>query len=219
MKYFKGNFAKMNKTIIITSYMENSVYFDFDLSPEDYVICTDGGYDIALQHGIKPDLLLGDFDSINAPLPNDVKTLKFNPEKDFTDLDLALRYASELPNNIVEIWGGIGGRFDHTFANVQLVSSYCNSFSKLTVMDGKNKYFCISSDVETNVNIQAEPNTYLSLFSLSETVVISACGVKYPLHKHTLKRIFPLGVSNEFTSEKATITVEKGTLLIILSKM
>lgn len=209
----------MNKTIIITSYMENSVYFDFNLSPDDYVICTDGGYDIALQHGIKPDLLLGDFDSINAPLPGDVKTLKFNPEKDFTDLDLALKYASELPNNIVEIWGGIGGRFDHTIANVQLISSYCNNFKKLTVMDGKNKYFCINSAAETEVNIQAEQDTYLSLFSLSETVVVSASGVKYPLNKHTLKRIFPLGVSNEFTSETATLRIEKGTLLIVLSKM
>lgn len=209
----------MNKTIIITSYMENSDNFSHFATPADYIICTDGGYDIALKYNLKPDLLLGDFDSITAPLPNDVETIKFNPEKDFTDLDLALKHAAEISNSSVEIWGGLGGRFDHTMANIQLLSCYCDKFSNLTIMDGRNKCMCVNASDEQIIKIHAEDRTYISLFALSEMVTISSSGVKYPLDGYILKRTFPLGVSNEFTSEEAIIKIENGTLLIVLSKM
>jgi len=208
----------MKKAIIITSYMEYSINFNYSANTSDYIICTDGGYDIALEHGIHPDLLLGDFDSVKSSLPEDIETVRFNPEKDFTDLDLALKYSYESGIDTVEIWGGIGGRLDHTIANIQLLSSYCNKFKKLSMLDGRNKCFCITANSLEKVTVPYENDCYISLFALSDEVNVSASGVKYPLNNHSLKRIFPLGVSNEFTSDNAQISIENGTLLIVLSK-
>lgn len=208
----------MKKAIIVTSYMENSINFNYSASASDYVICTDGGYDIALEHSLCPDLLLGDFDSVKSPLPKDIETLRFKPEKDFTDLDLALKQAADRSIDTVEIWGGIGGRLDHTIANIQLLSNYSSMFKNLVMYDSRNKCFCITAASPETIIIPAETDSYISLFSLSDTVTVSASGVKYPLHNHSLERIFPLGVSNEFVSDTAELIVKNGTLLIVISK-
>jgi len=208
----------MNNIVIITSYMEYPFDIRSVMTPEDYIICTDGGYDIACNHGIVPDLLLGDFDSIRRELPHHIKVRRFPPEKDHTDLELALQEALALKASQVRILGGIGGRLDHTVANLQLLSQYSESFDKITMFDGKNQCF-IADNTQKNIVLTREENCYLSLFSLSEQCTgVTISGVKYPLTDHTLTRSFPLGVSNEFTEKKAVLSVEDGDLLVILSK-
>ena len=98
----------MKKTVIITSYIENSLNLGEFIDSDDFVICTDGGYDIASRSGIIPDLIMGDFDSVTSPLPGNIRTIEFNPEKDFTDLDLALKFSAENDFSDVIIAGGIG---------------------------------------------------------------------------------------------------------------
>ena len=108
MKISKG-INKMSKAIIITSFIESEIDITRHIRNDSFVICTDGGYDIASAHGIKPDLLLGDFDSIESELPKNVKIERFSPEKDYTDLDLALKTAVSSGSDDVTILGGIGG--------------------------------------------------------------------------------------------------------------
>lgn len=132
---------KMKKAAIITSYMENEISIKEYLHPGDYIICTDGGYDIALSQDISPDLLLGDFDSIKSELPENIEIKRFEPEKDYTDLDLAMRTAVEAGVTELKIFGGIGGRLDHTVANIQLLYHYNKFFKKLIMLDGSNKCF------------------------------------------------------------------------------
>lgn len=210
----------MKKTVIITSYIENSINFNEHITHEDFVICTDGGYDIAVKQQISIDLLLGDFDSINSHLPKDIKIIRFNPEKDFTDLDLALKFAKKANEKHIEILGGIGGRLDHTVANLQLLSRYCDSFDTLSLIDGKNKCFMLTENNGKKITIPAEKDSYLSIFSLSETCKgVTFRGVKYPLYDHTLTQDFPLGVSNEFMENNAELSLDSGRLLIVISKM
>lgn len=209
----------MNKVIIITSYFENILNIRKYQSCQDYVICTDGGYDIARSQNIEPDLLLGDFDSITSTLPDHIDVKRFSPEKDYTDLDLALKTASEMGASEVMIFGGIGGRLDHTVANLQLLSHYCDHFNNLTMLDGKNKCYVLSQAQKKEHRIPAEPDSYLSFFSLSETCTgLSISGVKYPLKDYTLTRTFPLAVSNEFTEKDAILSMKDGALLVIISK-
>ena len=134
-------------------------------------ICTDGGYDIALSQNISPDILLGDFDSIKCELPENIEIKSFQPEKDYTDLDLAMRTAVESGFSELEIFGGIGGRLDHTVANLQLIYHYNDFFEKLIMLDGMNKCFILDSKKLSNFVIPREKNSYLSVFSLSEESV------------------------------------------------
>lgn len=210
----------MNRAVIITSYIENPIDIKERLNSEDYVICTDGGYDIAMQQGISPDLLLGDFDSIKSQIPENVEIKRFRPEKDYTDLDLAMKTAAESGFSKLEILGGVGGRLDHTVANIQLLSHYDDCFDSLVMLDGRNKCFIINSKKVSNFVIKKEDNSYFSLFSLSEKCTgISIKGAKYPLYDHTLTRTFPLGVSNEFIEKNTVISIKDGTLLVVISKM
>lgn len=210
----------MKKAAIITSYMENEISIKEYLHPGDYIICTDGGYDIALSQDISPDLLLGDFDSIKSELPENIEIKRFEPEKDYTDLDLAMRTAVEAGVTELKIFGGIGGRLDHTVANIQLLYHYNKFFKKLIMLDGSNKCFILDSEKVRNFVIPREKNSYLSVFSLSEkSTGVSISGAKYPLHDHTLTKSFPLGVSNEFTEKNTAISIKDGILLIVISKM
>ena len=149
----------MERTIIITSYMDDPLDLQTFLQPEDFIICLDGGYDIALQNHVTPHLLLGDFDSIQAALPHDIEICRFPAEKDDTDLGLALELAVRRKKKHVEILGGIGGRLDHTIANMQLLSHYSGSFDVLRMRDGRNKCFVISGHPHRTHRIPKEKNS------------------------------------------------------------
>lgn len=210
---------KMDNIIIITSHMEDPLDLNSVITPQDYIICTDGGYDIARRYDIVPDLLLGDFDSIRTDLPQNIPIRRFPPEKDDTDLELALKTAVDLGASQVRIIGGIGGRLDHTVANLQLLSQYSESFDKLIMFDGKNQCFVAANTQKNNIIIPRKSNCYLSLFSLSDKCTgVTISGVKYPLRDHTLTRWGSLGVSNEFKEKNAVLSVEDGDLLVVLSK-
>lgn len=208
--------------VIITSYID--VPFDMKQAlsgmSEPFILCTDGGFDLAAEAGIRPHLLLGDLDSIQSPVPDDLPVRTFPPEKDYTDLELAIQTAIEYKASRVEIWGGIGGRLDHTVANLQLLSCYTDRFDSLLMRDGRNLCFVLhAGDAPAAITIPRRDNCYLSLFALSETVRgLTAKGVKYPLEHHTLTRTFPLGVSNEFKQKEAFLSLEKGSLLVVLAK-
>ncbi len=205
--------------IIITSYIENSFDMKASVSSGDFIICTDGGYDIARKEGICPNLLIGDFDSIKSDTPADIRTERFAPEKDFTDLELALKIAVETDSKTAEIWGGMGGRLDHTIANIQLLAKYTAFFSSLIMKDGCNSCFAVYGGDDLHIEIPASDGCYISLLSLTEKCCgVCIDGVKYPLSDHTLVNTFPLGVSNEFAKEKAVLSLKSGTLLIVISE-
>ncbi len=219
MKISKG-INKMSKAIIITSFIESETDMNSHIDDGDYIICTDGGYDIASAHGIKPDLLLGDFDSIGSELPKNVKIQRFSPEKDYTDLDLALKTAAKSGFDEVVILGGIGGRLDHTVANLQLLYHYDKFFGSLTMLDGRNRCFLLDSAKNGSVSLPREDGCYLSVFSLAErSRGVTIKGAKYEISDHTLSRDFPLGVSNEFKEKDTIISVNDGILLIVISMM
>ena len=205
--------------VILTSYIENDFPMEEQIRPDDLLICADGGWDIALEHGLSPDVIIGDLDSVTTELPQDIQIIPFDPVKDFTDLQLALDHAKDQGAVSVKVWGGIGGRLDHTVANIQLLEKYSQVFCDLTIKDGANKAMIIPPGKEEGFTADAKEGWYFSLFSLSpkcEGVTIK--GAKYEITDCTLTRDFPLGVSNEFAQEKAAISYDSGTLLFIMSK-
>ena len=210
----------MNNIVIITSYIDTNMSL-FPLEKNtDFVICLDGGYDIAAAEHILPDLIMGDMDSLEGNLPENVPIERFKPEKDYSDLELALKKAAQLNAVNVTVIGGIGGRLDHTIANIQLLSQYTNCFDSLIMKDGRNKCFVINENQKKGIALPYDDNSYFSVFSLSEKCTgLTINNAKYPLTDYTLPRTGSLCVSNEFIGEKdAVISIENGTLLVIISK-
>ena len=182
-----------------------------------YIICADAGYHNALKYSISPDILLGDFDSFGGDLSKvEVNTLSFPVEKDDTDTMLAIKEGISHGCESFFIFGAIGGRIDHTFANItglkHLVDNNCRGW----IMSDAN---CITMIQNSEITIESNKNyKYISVFSYSDYstgVCIDNC--KYPLDDYRLENRFPLGVSNHIIGKECKITVENGTLLIVLS--
>lgn len=189
--------------------------FDFSISDNDMVICADGGVRLADSLGVQPKLAVGDFDTVSV---KDCcgNVVCYPPEKDDTDMMIAVKTGFRLGYKDFIILGGIGGRLDHTFANIQTLNYIADN-------DGKGLLISDNEAVTVQMSEAAvyykEDYHYISVFSLTETCEgVYLKGLKYPLENGVLSAGFPLGISNEFLSEKCTIELKKGKLLIIRSK-
>ena len=226
----------MKKCYIITAYIEGNVNEFLPSDNSDFIICADGGYEIALSHGIIPHVVIGDADSgkmsrlseqnktVNAPSSkaksnNDINNpefVYFKQEKDVSDTFLCVEHAISLGFNEIEIFGGIGGRLDHTISNIQTIAKFSSASIKITMRDGGN-FITVVSD--SSITIKKEENFSLSLFSFSDICSgITTSGLQYSLTNATLQNSYPLGLSNEFVENEATIKVNQGKLLVIMSR-
>lgn len=182
-----------------------------------YVIAADRGLDYCLAAGVKPDLAVGDFDSARGSLPSDIADIEYvrvSPIKDDTDAALAAELAVERGYRELRFLCALGGRLDHSFANIQMIYSLKrNGISAVLHGDGVSAFLAVDEAVKIPKN-----GGYLSIFSYNEAAEVSVVGVKYPLERALLKNDFPLGVSNEITADLAEITVHSGAALIILNE-
>lgn len=217
------------------------------LLPEkgDYVIAVDGGLDYLLQTGISPNLLIGDFDSVtsvkyNKPSTNintstNTDTLKnvpyeiisYPPEKDYTDMNLGVREGIKRGYNTFVIYGGLGGRIDHSLANIQLLACLSGQGMRCCLIGNgqvitaiTNTSFSVTKDTahENRINTLFSPvkDRYISIFShgnTSEGVTIK--GLRYETDNVTLTNTFSLGTSNNYMCSDFLISVNKGTLIIV----
>ncbi|MBQ9355217.1 MAG: thiamine diphosphokinase [Clostridia bacterium] len=178
---------------------------------QDYVIAADKGLDNLKKIGIKPDIIIGDFDSLGF-VPSGENIKKLPVEKDDTDVGFAVNYAFELGYKEFVIYGAIGGLLDHTVANLQL-SAYISSKGGKSVFVGDNVF--VTSITNDTLKI-SNGKGRLSVFALSDRAEgVFLSGLKYPLENAVIENTFPIGVSNEFTDKSAKITVKNGTLLIV----
>lgn len=183
---------------------------------ERYVICADGGLRHALRLGIEPDVIIGDFDTYKAKLPDKWEIIKYPPEKDDTDTMLAVKLALSRGYKNITICGGLGGRLDHTFANIQALRYILRHGGNGELVDDSNVATMQGPGVKVYSRLRGY---YCSLFSFGdECSGITATGFKYPLKNGVLKNSFPLGASNVVTGKSGVISIEKGTLLVIFSK-
>ena len=181
------------------------------------VIAADGGYRLAAEVFGTPDLLVGDFDSIDA-LPADVPIIRHPAEKDDTDLALAAEEAIARGATELYIYSALGGRLDHTVANLQLLASLAARGIRATLFgaDGTAVTALFAGQCATF-------SPRFGIFSAfafgggAEGVTLS--GLKYPLEGACLMPERPLGVSNEFVGNAASVQLSKGTLLLFYSSI
>jgi thiamine pyrophosphokinase len=181
------------------------------------IICCDGGARHVKSSGIKPDVIIGDMDSIDPAMfasysASGIKIIKHPASKDFTDTELALDYALGLKPEAIFIWGALGGRIDHMLANVFLLCKAQEEGIRTCLIDE----YCEAFVLEKETSFINETGKTVSLIALcSEVKGINLTGFLYPLKDGIMAMGASRGISNVINEDCASISVRQGKLLII----
>ena len=179
--------------------------------PGDYILAADGGLEHLKKLGLTPQSILGDFDSLGyTPRGAEV----FPVEKDDTDAMLAVRRGLQLGYREFILYGSLDGpRLDHTVANFQTLQFLCDR-GACGYLVGREQLVTVLKD--GTISFPEDASGTISVFCLgTDARGVTLRGLYYPLEGGTLTPGFPLGVSNHFTGEAASISVEQGSLLVI----
>lgn len=191
-------------------------------SASDIVIAADAGLRTVRRLGIKPKLIIGDFDSLGAVPAADGKEelLRLPVRKDDTDMLAALKEGRRRGCTVFYLYGGTGGRIDHTLANIQCLSWLAASGCRGYLYDGTYMLTAIrngSLKLPQELPFPLRSGT-LSLFAQGgDARGVTIAGLSYTLRDGVLYRDVPTGVSNEYGGGDAEISVRDGTLLAVLS--
>ncbi len=182
------------------------------ISPGDYIIAADGGLRYAERLGVKPDCILGDFDSLGY-VPDAAEV--YPSRKDDTDTMLAVRHGLDRGLTEFVILGGLGGRLDHTVANFSALE-YLRSHGAKGWLADENTVVRICGAGDESKPVMRD-SAYFSVFPFGcEYAVISLSGVEYPTERQRFDCAFPLGVSNHVTDyEKFHMIIHEGKALVI----
>ena len=190
-------------------------YLDFIENNKGDIYCADGGANICYELDLIPKEIYGDLDSIQNKVKEfyqekNVKFIKFNIEKDYTDTELVL---NEIENkyNAIYCIAGLGGSIDHELTNINLLAKYGN----LIFISEKEKIFKLNNDYEFNSMI----NRKVSFVIFSDEVKgLSLQGFKYNVKNLDIKKGESRCISNIITENKAKLLIKSGSLLCVIKE-
>ncbi len=206
----------MIRTFLFTNSLCNAGIKEL-IKKNDYIIGVDGGINTLDQLDIKPNIIIGDFDSANLNnryLLQSIKQITHPPEKDFTDTELAIDYALERHLSPIIIVNNMQDRIDHVFGIIASLK-FLHTRKTSSAILGNKQLFIILKNIN---NFYLPINTIVSLIPLSDVVRgITTKGLYYPLVDEQLTSDRARGVSNLVTNENIEITVNTGELLLIIN--
>lgn len=188
-------------------------------TPGALILAADGGAAHCLAHGLAPDVVVGDFDSLPpAELASlaaaGTEVLRHPRRKDFTDLDLALQLAVERGAEEVLVLGAFGQRWDMTLANVLLGVAPHLAAARCGFVDGSQVLWPLRGPA--TLTITGRPGDTVSLIALcGDADGLTTAGLEWPLAGQTLVLGSTRGVSNVLVGDLATITLERGLLVCV----
>ena len=191
--------------------------FADEIKNDDLLIAADKGYTYAKSLDIKPDIIIGDFDSSKRP---DLKNVvKLNPIKDFTDTKAAIIEGIKRGYKDFVIYGALGGdRDSHTIANIRILLEYKKQGIDIKLKSNKKEVFIINDEYSYKFK-DKEDDFYVSVFAMSDMVKgLSIKGLYYELEDYDMDLSDNLGVSNESSGKDFSIKLKEGYLLIIIEK-
>jgi len=194
-----------------------------EIRPGDYVIGADRGALFLLRHGVKPDLAIGDFDSVSGEEKTWIReqSAKFEDcdpvMKDVTDTEMAFDRALHASPQRIVIFGGLGRRVDHSLANVHLLKRGADAGIRCEVVDSSNRVTLVTPQLPMRLAKGRYP--FVSLLPLSMVVEgITLSGFRYPLIDFRMELGTSRGISNELEAGEGTIRVRSGCLLVMESR-
>ncbi|KXZ39608.1 thiamine pyrophosphokinase [Alkalithermobacter thermoalcaliphilus JW-YL-7 = DSM 7308] len=210
----------MKVAIILNGQIENIEFFDSILENYNYIICADGGANKLYKIGKKPNVIIGDLDSIhdhvkNYYRKNNVDFKKFPSKKDKTDTEIAIDYAISIGATQIDFIGALGDRMDHTLANIN-----CLYYLLKRKVDGKivdeNSQIYITDKEKVIYGEIGDIVSIIPCFSDAKGVTLE--GFEYTLEDFNLEFGCARGISNVMLSPKCIVKVKQGCLLIIKYK-
>ncbi len=201
----------MEKCIIFSASEINDYSY---ISADGFIIAADGGLCHTDKLGITPNIIIGDMDSLGTKkVPDDA--LIFPTKKDDTDTLLAIKKGLSLGYKEFIIYGGLGGRLDHTVANIQSLLFLIENGATGTLISEKEEVFILKNE---SICIDKDCK-YISVFGYDgDAFGVTIKGGEYPLNDGTVTSVFPIGISNKKVSKEVFIEVKDGKLLVILEK-
>ena len=186
-----------------------------NIRESDFIMCADGGYKYALSAGVKPDMIIGDFDSSEFPENIRCDIVRLPVHKDDTDTMYCVRECMKMGYKDILLLGVTGGRLDHTFANFCTLLYTAENAVNAKIIDGENIIFAITQGMKENIeNMQGH---IFSIFPFGcESCKVTLDGFEYPLDEDILKVDTVLGTSNSILSDHAEIILHEGNAICIL---
>lgn len=202
------------RTVIVSGGLLEKDFALLVLKSEDteFVIGVDRGLTFLYENEIKPDYIVGDFDSVPRSLVEyyreelNVPIREFNPVKDASDTEIALRLCLGLNRKEIWILGATGNRLDHLWANVQCLQIALEAGAEARIVDSHNQIRLLDTDI--TLKREETFGKYFSLFPLELPVDgLTITGAKYPLKNHFMKPDDSLCVSNEFAEGEDEVKI------------
>lgn len=187
------------------------------LKDDDFLVAVDGGLRHLIQLGLTPQLLIGDLDSV-SPKELDscmdwgVEILRFPPEKDQTDLELAILDALQRGFTDIVITCAVGDRLDHTLGNLSLLGLPELKGTHTRISHGLTTIYLVNE----RIDLPTYPGALISLLPWGETVQgVTTTGLRYALTDATLYPWKSRGLSNVANANQVSVTVESGQLFLL----
>lgn len=189
------------------------------LSTSDTVLCADGGAKYAFQWALTPNLILGDFDSIDSGVRDHFESLKipferFPEHKNATDGELLIQRALTLGYNDLILIGALGGRVDQLLGHFTLLERFSRTGARLRIITPSEEIECI----RTRRKCDNLTGYTASIIPATSRATVTLHGFEYPLTRRTIQRGSTLGISNSITKKRAQVEVHSGAVFLIISK-
>lgn len=189
----------------------------------EVIMAADAGMEALYRIKIQPDIIVGDFDSVDADIleyyrqQEQIDICALNPEKDDTDTEFAIREAIRRGADEITVIGGTGTRLDHVLGNIMLLGIGLEKGVDIQLLDPNNRIRMI--DKPLTIDKKEQYGKYVSLIPYSEQVSnVTLKGFKYSLDNYTMGGFNSLGVSNEIVEPEASIDLSAGQLLVVESR-
>lgn len=191
-----------------------------NLEKGDFIIGVDSGCNCLCEYEIDPNIVMGDFDSIDKKViayfkEKNIEKVSFNTDKDYSDTQLAYEKAKELGYKQILLFGATGSRLDHSLGNIGLMFDALKNDIILEIIDDNNRSFFIDKPATLKGNY----GDILSFIPMSDKVQgVTIKGAKYLLNNYDMTMLEPRALSNEFLNEDINISFKSGIIMVIYSK-
>jgi len=184
----------------------------------DYIICADGGANHTYNMDIAPDYIIGDLDSVQVEIVSYYENCgvlfeKFPSKKNETDTELCIYLADKLKAKEIHFIGALGGRIDHTMANINLL--YCVRQMNIVpkILSEKEQVYIAMNE---EITIYGNKGDTISVIPINgDAKGVTLTNLEYPLNNYDMKFYSPLGISNVMLDKECKLKVENGSILII----
>ncbi len=180
---------------------------------DDFIVCADSGYSFAKKAGLTPNLIIGDFDSLKEELPQNTEVVKLNTHKDDTDTEHCVMECIRRGYKDFLLLGSIGGRTDHTFANIATLA-FLSEYNYNGIARNNSEEIRILKEGSYEMN--NKKGLIFSVFPYGcESVNVTYKGAEYMLNNKTLTYNVSRGISNVFVDDEAEITINRGRAILL----